>query len=42
MIHKIQYLSGRTLRGSEAGGIGAPSAGNADFIVIQTHHSLGF
>jgi hypothetical protein len=25
-----------------AGDIGAPSAGNADFVAIQTHLSLGF
>jgi len=29
------------LRHTQAGDIGAPSAENADFIVIQTHLSLG-
>jgi hypothetical protein len=28
--------------GTHAGDIGAPSAGNAGFVVIQTHLSLGF
>jgi hypothetical protein len=27
---------------TDAGNIGAPSAGNAGFVVIQTHLSLGF
>jgi hypothetical protein len=30
------------LRHTQAGDIGAPSAENADFIVIQTHLSFGF
>jgi hypothetical protein len=32
----------RELPCAQAGDIGAPGAGNADFVGIQTHLSLGF
>ena len=41
-----EHWQGRTiavmLRHTQAGDIGAPSAENADFVVIQTHLSFGF
>jgi hypothetical protein len=38
---RCQFL-GAGLSCTQASDIGAPSAGNADFVVIQTHLSLGF
>jgi hypothetical protein len=38
---QCQFL-GTGLSCAQAGDIGAPSAGNADFVIIKTHLSVGY